>query len=185
MIDGTAIAGGQLTELSGGAQGFTFQGSGSSSGGSSPSPVTIGSGPNSLVLQVSEDAYQGNAMFTVSVDGQQIGGTQTALASHASGQEQAFTVNGTFGSGTHTVSVNFLNDAYGGSSSTDRNLYVDSATINGTAISGATLAEYSPGRNRSRSPASSQLPPERPPAAYHFAQSWPPRVRAKRNPTFP
>ncbi len=97
------------------------------------------------MLQVSEDAYQGNATFTVSVDGQQIGGTQTALAAHASGQEQAFTVNGTFGSGTHTVSVNFLNDAYGGSASTDRNLYVDSATINGTAISGGHLTELSGG----------------------------------------
>ncbi len=126
--------------------GTTGPSGGSSTGsGPAPAPVTIGSGPDSLVLQVSEDAYQGDAAFTVSVDGQQIGGTQTALASHAAGQEQAFTVLGTFGPGSHTVSVDFLNDAYGGSSAADRNLYVDSATINGTAIGGASLAEYSSG----------------------------------------
>ena len=150
-IDGTAIPGGTLTELSGGAQTFAFQGAGSGSSGgsggsgSAPTPVTIGSGPNSLVLQVSEDAYQGDAAFTISVDGRQIGGTQTALASHAAGLAQAFTVQGSFGSGSHTVSVNFLNDAYGGSASTDRNLYVNSGTINGAAISGASLAEYNAG----------------------------------------
>ena len=39
------------------------------------SSVTVGTGPDSLVLQVSEDAYKGDAQFTVSVDGKQIGGT--------------------------------------------------------------------------------------------------------------
>ena len=40
-------------------------------------PVTIG-GTNALVLHVSEDAYQGDAQFVVSIDGQQVGGVQTA-----------------------------------------------------------------------------------------------------------
>jgi hypothetical protein len=36
--------------------------------------------------------------------------------------------------GAHTVVVNFLNDAYGGTPSTDRNLYVDGMTLNGQAV---------------------------------------------------
>ena len=106
---------------------------------------TIGSGSDDLVLQMSEDAYQGDAQFTVSVDGKQVGGTLTASASHGAGQSQAFHVLGTYGAGTHKVAVNFLNDAYGGSASTDRNLFVDSASINGASISGGHLEEYAGG----------------------------------------
>ena len=36
-------------------------------------PVTIGSGPQSFVLNMSEDAYMGNAQFTVAVNGTQVG----------------------------------------------------------------------------------------------------------------
>jgi len=101
--------------------------------------VTIGTGPDSLVLQISEDAYKGNAQFTVSVDGKQIGGTQTALASHAAGADQTFTVEGSFGVNQHSVGVNFLNDAYGGTPQTDRNLYVDAASYDGTTAAPGIL----------------------------------------------
>jgi hypothetical protein len=111
----------------------------------SPSTVTIGSGSDTLALQVSEDAWKGDAQFTVSVDGVQIGGTQTATASHSAGQTQTFDVLGNFGAGTHTVTINFVNDAYGGTSATDRNLYVTGATIDDTVVSGATLSLYSQG----------------------------------------
>jgi beta-glucanase (GH16 family) len=101
------------------------------------SAVTLGSGVDTIALSLSEDAYLGNAQFTVSVDGTQIGGTQTAQASHAAGQSQLFTLMGNFGTGIHTATVNFLNDAYGGTASTDRNMYIDGATVNGTQSSGA------------------------------------------------
>jgi Cellulase (glycosyl hydrolase family 5)/Ca-dependent carbohydrate-binding module xylan-binding len=111
--------------------------------------VTTGSGPDSLVLQISENAWtnggknadaNGDAEFTVSINGVQQGGTFTALAPHATSDgvtvssnpgEQTFTFNGSFGNGAHTVAVTFINDAYGGSPTTDRNLYVDSVTYNG------------------------------------------------------
>ena len=102
--------------------------------------VTIGSGSDTLALKVSEDAWQGNAQFVVSVDGHQIGGTQTATASHAAGQTQIFNVKGTFAAGNHTATVSFLNDAYGGVRQ-DRNLYVTGATIDDSVISAATLKE--------------------------------------------
>jgi hypothetical protein len=53
-----------------------------------PDPVfiTAGSGSDSLVLKISQDAYQGPAQYTVSVDGVQVGGTFTASAWHSAGQ---------------------------------------------------------------------------------------------------
>jgi Ca-dependent carbohydrate-binding module xylan-binding len=95
---------------------------------------------------MAEDVYQGDAQFTVSVDGKQIGGTQTTTAHLAEGQSQEFDVKGDFGSGSHTVGVTFLNDAIGGfypagtpglppgqwaDDTTDRNLYVMGASLNG------------------------------------------------------
>ena len=101
------------------------------------SPTVLGSGPDTLALQMAEDSWQGDAQFTVSVDGTQVGGVQTATASHSAGASQTFDVEGAFGTGKHTVSVNFLNDAWGGSASMDRNLYLDSASIDGNTIAGA------------------------------------------------
>jgi hypothetical protein len=110
-----------------------------------PTPVTTGSGSDSIVLQISEDTFangdgtsdaQGDATFTVSIDGKQQGGVFTSSALHGHGQEQAFTFNGTFGGGSHTVTVNFLNDAWNanapaGNGSVDRNLYVDQVSYDG------------------------------------------------------
>ncbi|HWX47232.1 MAG TPA: carbohydrate-binding domain-containing protein [Roseomonas sp.] len=112
---------------------------------SSPAGTTIGSGSDSLVLKISQDAYNGSAQYTVSVDGQQVGGTLTASASHAAGQYDTITVQGDWDAGAHTVAVNFLNDAYGGTAATDRNLHVDGATYNGTEVSGASLSLTSNG----------------------------------------
>lgn len=111
-----------------------------------PAAATVlGAGQDTLALSVSEDAWQGNAQFTVNVDGQQIGGVQTATASHAAGQSQVFDIKGTFAAGQHTVTVDFLNDAWGGTAATGRNLYVTAATIDGTTVPAGTLAEYTAG----------------------------------------
>ena len=109
-------------------------------GNPAPTGVTyVGSGPDVVGLQVSEDFYAGDAQFTVSVDGKQVGGTLTATAQHAAGQDQTFDIMGSFGSGQHAVTVNFLNDAYAGTPQTDRNLYVDGASYDGTTRPGAGL----------------------------------------------
>ncbi|MGI4944173.1 MAG: carbohydrate-binding domain-containing protein, partial [Janthinobacterium lividum] len=110
-----------------------------------PATLSVGSGSDTLALQVSEDAWQGDAQFTVSVDGTQIGGVQTTTASHGAGQTQTVNVLGTFGAGLHTATINFLNDAWGGTAATDRNLYVNSATLDGTAVSNAGLSLLSGG----------------------------------------
>lgn len=104
-----------------------------------PGAVSVGSGADTLVLNMAEDPYQGDAQFTVSVDGQQIGGTQTTTAIFDQGQSQEFDVHGNFGSGTHTVAVDFLNDKIGdfypgttwAIDTTDRNLYVMGGSLDG------------------------------------------------------
>ena len=103
-------------------------------------PLTAGTGADALVLKISQDAYQGDAHYTVSVDGQQIGGTFTAAASHAAGQSDTLTLKGDWAAGEHQVAVRFLDDAWGGTAATDRNLYVDGAAFNGRDVAGAAQA---------------------------------------------
>ena len=55
---------------------------------------------------MSEDAYKGDAQFTVAVDGIQLAGTFTATALHSAGASQSFTFKGDWGVGSHTVTVN-------------------------------------------------------------------------------
>ena len=147
-VDSITTAAGTITPnaalMSSGAQSFEVavpSVSAAPGSAATPSPMTIGTGPDSIILNMSEDFYLGDAEFTVSVDGQQISGTLTATALHDAGQTQAFTLLGNFGSGVHTVTIDFLNDAYGGSASTDRNLYVDSITTPaGSVVTSAELA---------------------------------------------
>ena len=91
-------------------------------------------------MGISEDAWQGDAQYVVDVDGQQVGGVQTATASHAGGAIQNVTVNGSWGSGSHTLGVTFINDLYGGTAATDRNLYVSNVAYDGNAATPASAA---------------------------------------------
>ncbi|WP_343897297.1 carbohydrate-binding domain-containing protein [Craurococcus roseus] len=104
-----------------------------------------GSGSDSLVLRISQDYYAADAQYTVSVDGVQIGGTFTASALRSSGQSDTLTLKGNWAAGSHKVSVKFLNDAWGGTAATDRNLYLDGATYNGQVVPNATASLWSAG----------------------------------------
>ena len=139
-INGNTVDGSGLVESNNGPSGFSF------TTPTAPNLPTIGSGPDTLALNLSEDYYLGNAQFTVSIDGQQIGGVQTINAIAGNGQSQVLDVLGSF-SGAHTVSVDFLNDASTSNPGvgTDRNLYVGGATIDGTNIASSSLALYNTG----------------------------------------
>jgi endoglucanase len=113
---------------------FTSHGTTSSSGSTGSTGSTTGT--STLYLRVAEDAWNGDAQFTVSVDGHQVGGTQTATAAHALGQWQDIAITGSFGSGPHTVDINFINDGWGGSFALDRNLYVNAIGLNGETVLG-------------------------------------------------
>jgi hypothetical protein len=88
-----------------------------------------------VTLGLAEDAYQGNAQYSATVDGNAAGnGTVTVLKSSGNSQP----VNLTVSDGVpHTIVVTFLNDAYGGSSATDRNLYVNYIKYNGVTVPGS------------------------------------------------
>src|SRR6185312_10043314 len=95
-----------------------------------PTPAPSGGGgvvqPTSIGVQVlaSEDAFAGDAQFTIDVDGVRIGGPTSVATAHASGQFEAidFVFNTTAPDAPHTVAIHFNNDAWGGGPSTDRNL---------------------------------------------------------------
>ena len=142
---GAAVAGGTASLLSAGSAGFTFTQPGAPTTPSLPVSTIIGAGADSLVLLVSEDAYKGDAQYTIAVDGVQIGGVLTAQASRAAGQNDTITVKGDWGPGNHNVSVTFLNDAWDGTAATDRNLYLGGATFNGASVNGSTASLLSAG----------------------------------------
>ena len=144
--------GGSSTGTGGTSTGTPAAGSNGTSGStpastpvSTPVNTTLGTGPDKLVLHISEDAYRGDAQYTVAVDGHQVGGVQTAHAVHGSGQSDAVLVQGDWGAGDHTVTLTFLNDAWDGTTATDRNLYLDNASYNGTGVSGSSLSLMSQG----------------------------------------
>ncbi len=110
-----------------------------------PTPTPTSTPSDTLTLGLSEDAWQGDAQFVASLDGQQLGPAQTVTAANAAGQVQDFTFQGSFGAGPHDLAVTFLNDAWGGTPDTDRNLYVDSVNYDGTNIANGSAALYSNG----------------------------------------
>jgi beta-glucanase (GH16 family) len=134
--NGEALAGAAADLMSAGSASFAFE-------EAAPAPrfatLTAGSGPDSLVLELSQDAYQGGAQYTVSVDGEQVGGTFDAVALRGSGVSDTLTLKGDWAAGGHKVEVEFLNDAWGGTAATDRNLFVEGAAYNGEAVAGAAL----------------------------------------------
>lgn len=98
-----------------------------------PPPPKPGVGHfDTLILMMSEDAYQGDAMFEVKMDGAVLGGGVVS-ASHAKLAMQQVAFFGTWGPGLHTLSVRFTNDAFGGAGK-DRNLFLHSAIVNGTPL---------------------------------------------------
>ncbi|MCJ2011551.1 hypothetical protein MKK53_03285, partial [Methylobacterium sp. J-076] len=95
--NGAAVSGGKLALMSAGAQALTVHDTGPVAtpallkAAATPFTMNIGTGSDTLVLKLSEDAYKGDAQYTISVDGKQVGGTLTAHASHAAGQSDTIT----------------------------------------------------------------------------------------------
>ncbi len=97
-------------------------------------PPTVGTGADTVTLNLSEDAYKGNAQFVFTVDGKPTGPVQTVTASHKGGQSETFTLKGDWPAGAHQFGVSFVNDLWDGTPATDRNLYIDSASYNGSRV---------------------------------------------------
>uniref|UniRef100_UPI001C3FB766 Ig-like domain-containing protein n=3 Tax=Neokomagataea TaxID=1223423 RepID=UPI001C3FB766 len=87
-----------------------------------------------LTLNMSEDAWEGNAQFQLYVNGSAVGPVQTVTADHHNGEKQAFEYWGNFPPNTKFELV-YLNDAWDPKSDGDRNLYLYSAQLNNENIS--------------------------------------------------
>jgi hypothetical protein len=136
--DGKTYAGTTTSLLSSGTDNFTVGGS----------TATTTAPADTLTLFLSEDAYQGDAQFELFIDGKQVTTAQSVTTLYSSGQSEAFTFSGNFGTGNHTVGIEFLNDASGRSSGSDRNLYVNSISLNGATVSGSTTSMLSDGTTK-------------------------------------
>ena len=101
-----------------------------------PLQIEAGSGANTLVLEISQDAYAGSAQYSVAVDGVQVGASFTAQARQQDAAHDTLTLRGSWGAGPHTVTVNFLNDAWGGTADSDRNLHVNGLRYDGVVVAG-------------------------------------------------
>ena len=108
-----------------------------SPGGNAP-PAPVGTGADTLMLNLSEDAYRGDAQFELTVDGKAVGPVQSVTAPHGKSQSEAFAFKGDWGSGSHTVGVRFANPAAGSTVDLARSLYLDSASYDGTPVQGST-----------------------------------------------
>jgi Ca2+-binding RTX toxin-like protein len=126
----------------------------------SPASLSFGSGPDTIVLKVAQDYWQGSAQYTVSINGQAFGGTLTASALRASGTADTLTLRGDWGEKV-TLTLSFLNDAWGGTDETDRNLFLLGTSFNGGEL--GTTAEFFSGGERSFSLADSSSPSPVPP----------------------
>ena len=141
-VDGVALTG--IAANIYGGDNYTFDFTGAAP--TVPGPISIGSGSSSIDLYLSEDAYLGNAEFTVSVDGAQVGGVYAVTAINSINQSEEFILNGDFTAGsTYEISIDFINDLYGGASTADRNLFLKSAQFGGATISGSNFGLYSSG----------------------------------------
>ncbi len=103
------------------------------SNGTADFRVSTFQGPpaDTLTLHLSEQKFQSDAQFVVSVDGQQLGGARTVTASHDAGQVQDITLQGRFGPGAHDVALRLLNGPQTGAPGAA--LYMDRMDFNGTS----------------------------------------------------
>jgi Ca2+-binding RTX toxin-like protein len=115
------------------ADNFTFDNSGvTPSPSPSPTPTPNGSGVH---VRVSGDYFDGPAQFTAVV-GDKSYGPFTVTASHAAGEWQDILMTPDVPASSFGVTISFINDAYGGDSAHDRNMYVDYISVNGKTYEG-------------------------------------------------
>jgi endoglucanase len=97
---------------------------------------------DTVTVQLSEDAWAGNALFVLYVDGRAITTPQVVSALHDASQTQGFTFAGNWGAGTHTIGIGCANNAYGPTAGEQRNLFVDGITLNGSDVFSAPTAQH-------------------------------------------
>ena len=97
-----------------------------------PAPIipSTGAGANVIRVGLSGDAWEGSPRFLILLDGVAVA-DWVADASHGQGRVGYFDVRADLGTAAHAITIRFMNDAFGGSAAADRNLYVNSLSIDG------------------------------------------------------
>jgi hypothetical protein len=87
-------------------------------------PTVVIMPSHTLIVYLSEDAYNGDAQVQLTIGGANVFAKPVNVtAKHALNQRQVFTILGAWPSKPQ-VTITFNNDAWGGDTSKDRNLYV-------------------------------------------------------------
>jgi len=98
-----------------------------------PKTVSIGEGPDEVVIRINQDWYLESARYVVLLDGKQVGGVQEAAAFRSAGETDTLILRGAFSDGPVNIAIRFVNDKTDGYGR-DRNLYVQSATFKGEPV---------------------------------------------------
>ncbi|RHZ99076.1 DUF1593 domain-containing protein [Cereibacter sphaeroides] len=92
---------------------------------------TGGTGPDTVSVRVSGDAWEGDPAFALLVNGVVVTPSAIVTADRAAGDWQTLTFTGDWDlDGSDQVGIRFLEDSYAGPGR-DRNLYVDEVSLNG------------------------------------------------------
>jgi hypothetical protein len=94
-------------------------------------PATPAAPMLDLAIVLGGESWQGDPQAVVKVDGVQVW-AGTVTAAHATGGA-AISLGQVAAGVAHAVTVSFLNDGWGGSASTDRNLYVEDIKLGGVS----------------------------------------------------
>ena len=99
---------------------------------------TVAAAPTPVTVNLSEDAWHGDAQALITIDGKVQNGVQVVTASHAQGITAPMRFLPMLTAGPHTLGVTFLNHA--SSPAGDRTLYVDSIDIAGQHYASAAAS---------------------------------------------
>ncbi|HZH28763.1 MAG TPA: right-handed parallel beta-helix repeat-containing protein [Azospirillaceae bacterium] len=96
-------------------------------------PVVVGDGPDTIMLKVSGNAWNGRPEFQVAVDGHAVTAPMPVAVDEGAGW-QTFLIKTDIAADAHALSVAFTNDLYGGAKGKDRNLSVGEVSVNGKVL---------------------------------------------------
>jgi len=89
-------------------------------------------GRDVLTIRVAADSWQADPQFVVKVGDVEVG-RASATAQYGLGQWQDISIRGNFPD-SDKVEIDYVNDAWGGDRTSDRNLYIDKITLNGQTV---------------------------------------------------
>ncbi|MEM6254853.1 MAG: carbohydrate-binding domain-containing protein [Cyanobacteria bacterium P01_D01_bin.156] len=98
-----------------------------------PRPTSTGNGASSIVVEASGTSWNGDPVFQLFVDGQQVG-NDTAVSATFGQNVDRFTFSTLALTSASVIEVKYINDANNGNPNEDRNLNINAIEVNGTTL---------------------------------------------------